>query len=314
MGKRIVIALGGNALGSNLPEQMIAVKQTDKAIVELIEEGHEVIIAHGNGPQVGMIQKAMAELTRSEPEKYIPCPLSVCVAMSQGYIGYDLQNMIGEELDRRGLGIHCATVLTQVAVDPADPAFQHPTKPIGAFYDEAAAQQMMRDDPSLRMREDSGRGWRRVVASPKPVDIAERRSILNLLDSEYIVIACGGGGVPVVRDAHGDYYGVDAVIDKDFASACLAEAVGADYLFILTAVDHVCLNFGTPEQRALDELHVDEAETYLRAGQFGAGSMQPKVAAAVQFVRSGWRRRAVIASLEQAPAAMRGESGTRIVP
>ena len=200
-----------------------------------------------------------------------------------------------------GMPWQVATVVTQIVVDPDDPAFDEPTKPIGAFYDEATAQQMMRDDPSLRMKEDSGRGWRRVVASPKPVDIAERRSILNLLDSEYIVIACGGGGVPVVRDSHGDYYGVDAVIDKDFASACLAEAVGADYLFILTAVDHVCLNFGTPEQRALDELHVDEAETYLRAGQFGAGSMQPKVAAAVQFVRSGWRRRAVIASLEQDP-------------
>ena len=173
---------------------------------------------------------------------------------------------------------------------------------------------MQHSDPTLHMREDSGRGWRRVVASPKPVDIVERRSILNLLDNEYIVIACGGGGVPVARDAHGDYFGVGAVIDKDFASACLAEAVGADYLFILTAVDHVCLNFGTPEQRALDVLHADEAECYLREGQFGAGSMQPKVAAAVQFVRSGWRRRAVIASLAQAPAAMRGESGTRIVP
>ena len=248
------------------------------------------------------------------PVSYTHLTLPECTAMSQGYIGYHLQQGMRRTLRASGMPWQVATVVTQVVVDPDDPAFDEPTKPIGAFYDEAAAQQMMRDDPSLRMREDSGRGWRRVVASPKPVDIAERRSILNLLDSEYIVIACGGGGVPVVRDSHGDYYGVDAVIDKDFASACLAEAVGADYLFILTAVDHVCLNFGTPEQRELDELHVDEAETYLRAGQFGAGSRQPKVAGAVQFVRSGWRRRAVIASLEQAPAAMRGESGTRIVP
>ena len=262
---RIVIALGGNALGSTPAEQRDRVAAACPALVGLIHQGHEIIISHGNGPQVGMIQAAFDTAAKTNP-KVAPMPLPECTAMSQGYI------------------------------------------------DEAAAQQMMRDDPSLRMKEDSGRGWRRVVASPKPVDIAERRSILNLLDSEYIVIACGGGGVPVVRDAHGDYYGVDAVIDKDFASACLAEAVGADYLFILTAVDHVCLNFGTPEQRELNELHVDEAETYLRAGQFGAGSMQPKVAAAVQFVRSGWRRRAVIASLEQAPAAMRGESGTRIVP
>ena len=313
MGKRIVIALGGNALGNTPYEQLALVTETAKPIVDLIAQGNEVIIAHGNGPQVGMINLGMATAAEAGAIKS-DMPFPECGAMSQGYIGYHLQQGMRRTLRANGMPWQVATVVTQVVVDPDDPAFGEPTKPIGAFYDEAAAQQMMRDDPSLRMREDSGRGWRRVVASPKPVDIAERRSILNLLDSEYIVIACGGGGVPVVRDAHGDYYGVDAVIDKDFASACLAEAVGADYLFILTAVDHVCLNFGTPEQRALDELHVDEAETYLRAGQFGAGSMQPKVAAAVQFVRSGWRRRAVIASLEQAPAAMRGESGTRIVP
>ena len=309
---RIVVALGGNALGNNPVEQIEAVSNTAHALLGLIEQGNEIIITHGNGPQVGMIQNAFAAAHDAIGTPEMPLP--ECGAMSQGYIGYHLQQGMRRTLRANGMPWQVATVVTQVVVDPDDPAFGEPAKPIGAFYDEAAAQQMMRDDPSLRMREDSGRGWRRVVASPKPVDIAERRSILNLLDSEYIVIACGGGGVPVVRDAHGDYYGVDAVIDKDFASACLAEAVGADYLFILTAVDHVCLNFGTPEQRALDELHVDEAETYLRAGQFGAGSMQPKVAAAVQFVRSGWRRRAVIASLEQAPAAMRGESGTRIVP
>lgn len=315
MAEKIVIALGGNALQSGKADptaeaQLEVVKKTCEYIADISCKGYEIGLVHGNGPQVGRI------LLASETAKDVTpaMPFDVCGAMSQGYIGYHLQQGMRRTLRANGMPWQVATVVTQVVVDPDDPAFGEPTKPIGAFYDEAAAEQMMRDDPSLRMREDSGRGWRRVVASPKPVDIAERRSILNLLDSEYIVIACGGGGVPVVRDAHGDYYGVDAVIDKDFASACLAEAVGADYLFILTAVDHVCLNFGTPEQRALDELHVDEAETYLRAGQFGAGSMQPKVAAAVQFVRSGWRRRAVIASLEQAPAAMRGESGTRIVP
>ena len=313
MAERIVVALGGNALGKTPEQQLELVRNTARPIVDLVEKGYEVIIGHGNGPQVGMINLAMEfSANKGGGTPFMPFP--ECGAMTQGYIGYHLQQGMRRTLRANGMPWQVATVVTQVVVDPDDPAFGEPTKPIGAFYDEAAAQQMMRDDPSLRMREDSGRGWRRVVASPKPVDIAERRSILNLLDSEYIVIACGGGGVPVVRDAHGDYYGVDAVIDKDFASACLAEAVGADYLFILTAVDHVCLNFGTPEQRALDELHVDEAETYLRAGQFGAGSMQPKVAAAVQFVRSGWRRRAVIASLEQAPAAMHGESGTRIVP
>ena len=262
---RIVIALGGNALGSTPAEQRDRVAAACPALVGLIHQGHEIIISHGNGPQVGMIQAAFDTAAKTNP-KVAPMPLPECTAMSQGYIGYHLQQGMRRTLRANGMPWQVATVVTQVVVDPDDPAFGEPTKPIGAFYDEAAAQQMMRDDPSLRMREDSGRGWRRVVASPKPVDIAERRSILNLLDSEYIVIACGGGGVPVVRDAHGDYYGVDAVIDKDFASACLAEAVGADYLFILTAVDHVCLNFGTPEQRALDELHVDEAETYLRAG------------------------------------------------
>lgn len=313
MAERIVVALGGNALGKTPEQQLELVRNTARPIVDLVEKGYEVIIGHGNGPQVGMINLAMEfSANKGGGTPFMPFP--ECGAMTQGYIGYHLQQGMRRTLRASGMPWQVATVVTQVVVDPDDPAFDEPTKPIGAFYDEATAQQMMRDDPSLRMREDSGRGWRRVVASPKPVDIAERRSILNLLDSEYIVIACGGGGVPVVRDAHGDYYGVDAVIDKDFASACLAEAVGADYLFILTAVDHVCLNFGTPEQRELDELHVDEAETYLRAGQFGAGSMQPKVAAAVQFVRSGWLRRAVIASLEQAPAAMRGESGTRIVP
>ena len=309
---RIVIALGGNALGSTPAEQRDRVAAACPALVGLIHQGHEIIISHGNGPQVGMIQAAFDTAAKTNP-KVAPMPLPECTAMSQGYIGYHLQQGMRRTLRANGMPWQVATVVTQVVVDPDDPAFGEPTKPIGAFYSKETAERIAKEK-GYTMVEDAGRGYRQVVPSPKPVDIAERRSILNLLDSEYIVIACGGGGVPVVRDAHGDYYGVDAVIDKDFASACLAEAVGADYLFILTAVDHVCLNFGTPEQRALDELHVDEAETYLRAGQFGAGSMQPKVAAAVQFVRSGWRRRAVIASLEQAPAAMRGESGTRIVP
>ena len=311
--KRIVVALGRNSFGETFPEQQENVKKAAAAIADLVEEKYQIVITHSNGPQVGMIQAAFDTAAKTNP-KVAPMPLPECTAMSQVYIGYHLQQGLRRALRAQGMPWQVATVVTQVVVDPDDPAFQTPTKPIGAFYDAAAAQRMLSRDPKLRMREDSGRGWRRVVASPKPVDIVERRSILNLLDNEYIVIACGGGGVPVARDAHGDYFGVDAVIDKDFASACLAEAVGADYLFILTAVDHVCLNFGTPEQRALDVLHADDAERYLREGQFGAGSMQPKVAAAVQFVRSGWRRRAVIASLAQAPAAMRGESGTRIVP
>ena len=199
MGKRVVIALGGNALGNNLPEQMIAVKQTARAIVDLIEEGHEVIIAHGNGPQVGMIQKAMAELTRSEPEKYIPCPLSVCVAMSQGYIGYDLQNALREELLDRGISKGVATVLTQVEVNRDDPAFQNPTKPIGAFMTKEEADKMVAER-GYNVIEDAGRGYRRVVASPKPQSIIEIESIRDMVDAGLVVVACGGG-LPLRDDA-----------------------------------------------------------------------------------------------------------------
>ena len=190
MGNRIVVALGGNALGNNLPEQMAAVKQTARAIADLIEGGNEVVVAHGNGPQVGMIQAAMTELTRSNPEKYIPCPLSVCVAMSQGYIGYDLQNALREELLDRGIQKGVTTVLTQVEVDPQDPAFQHPTKPIGAFMSREEAQRMVRER-GYDVMEDAGRGWRRVVASPKPVSVVELDTIQALVDSDHVVIACG---------------------------------------------------------------------------------------------------------------------------
>ena len=196
MGKRIVIALGGNALGENLPEQMAAVRGTARAIADLIQAGHEVVVAHGNGPQVGMIQKAMAELTRSDPERYIPCPLSVCVAMSQGYIGYDLQNALREELMDRGIDKGVATVLTQVEVDPADPAFQHPTKPIGAFMTREEADKLVAER-GYDVVEDAGRGWRRVVASPKPVSIVEIKSIRDMVAAGLVVVACGGGGIPV---------------------------------------------------------------------------------------------------------------------
>ena len=202
MGKRIVIALGGNALGENLPEQMAAVRGTARAIADLIQAGHEVVVAHGNGPQVGMIQKAMAELTRSDPERYIPCPLSVCVAMSQGYIGYDLQNALREELMDRGIDKGVATVLTQVEVDPADPAFQHPTKPIGAFMTREEADKLVAER-GYDVVEDAGRGWRRVVASPKPVSIVEIKSIRDMVAAGLVVVACGGGGIPVFKtDGH----------------------------------------------------------------------------------------------------------------
>ncbi|MDD3165223.1 MAG: carbamate kinase [Oscillospiraceae bacterium] len=308
---RIVIALGGNALGNTPEEQQSMIEAACPALVGLISQGHEIIISHGNGPQVGMINLAF-DIAARENKKVSPMPLQECTAMSQGYIGYHLQKGISRELRVQKMPWQVATVITQVVVDPLDPAFQNPTKPIGAFYDEAVAEQMMQADPKLRMKEDSGRGWRRLVPSPKPIDIAERKSILNLLDNEYIVIACGGGGIPVVRDERGDYCGVPAVIDKDFASAKLAEVVGADYLFILTAVDHVCVNFGQPDQKELKTMSTGEADMYIQSGQFGAGSMLPKVEAAVSFVRSGWGKRAVIASLDQAPQAMRNESGTLI--
>ena len=311
MGKRIVIALGGNALGSNLPEQMIAVKQTARAIVDLIQEGHQVIIAHGNGPQVGMIQKAMAELTRSEPDKYIPCPLSVCVAMSQGYIGYDLQNALREELLDRGISKGVATVLTQVEVYPADPAFAHPTKPIGAFMTREEADRMVAER-GYDVIEDAGRGWRRVVASPQPVSIIEIESIRDMVNAGLVVVACGGGGIPVYKTEGHHLKGAAAVIDKDFASCVLAQQVEADTLIILTAVEKVAVNFGRPDQKWLDELTPELARQYIAEGQFAPGSMLPKVEAAVKFAESAPGRSALITLLEKAKDGIHGRTGTAI--
>ncbi|MBE6550428.1 MAG: carbamate kinase [Ruminococcaceae bacterium] len=308
---RIVIALGGNALGNTPEEQQRKVDEACPALVGLISQGHEIIVSHGNGPQVGMINLAF-DLAARDNDKIAEMPLQECTAMSQGYIGYHLQKGIFRELRVRNMPWQVATVVTQVVVDPNDPAFEAPTKPIGAFYDDETAKKMMLEDKSLKMKEDSGRGWRRLVPSPAPVDIVEKKSILNLLDNEYIVIAGGGGGIPVVKDENGFFHGVSAVVDKDFASAKLAEVIGADYLFILTAVDRVCTNYGTPEQKELVSISSGEAEKYLQEGHFAEGSMKPKVEAAINFVRSGWGKRAVIASLEKAPQAMRNESGTLI--
>ena len=311
MAERIVIALGGNALGNNLPEQMIAVKQTAKAIADLIEQGHQVVIAHGNGPQVGMIQNAMTELTRSDPEKYIPCPLSVCVAMSQGYIGYDLQNGLREELLDRGINKGVATVLTQVEVDPHDPAFQNPTKPIGAFMTKEEADALVKER-DYKVVEDAGRGYRRVVASPKPVSIVEIQSIQDMVEAGLVVVACGGGGIPVFKTEGHHLKGAAAVIDKDFASEKMAEQLDADVLIILTAVEKVAVNFGKPDQKWLDSLTPEEARRYMDEGQFAPGSMLPKVQAAVQFAESRPGRTALITLLEKAKAGIAGETGTSI--
>lgn len=309
MSKRIVIALGGNALGKNLPEQMEAVKHTARAIVDLIEQGNEVVVAHGNGPQVGMIQEAMTQLTRSNPEKYIPCPLSVCVAMSQGYIGYDLQNALREEMLDRGIEKGAATVLTQVEVDPDDPAFANPTKPIGAFMTREEADRMIAER-GYDVVEDAGRGFRRVVASPRPAGIVELGTIRSLVETNHVVIACGGGGIPVFPTEGHHLKGAAAVIDKDFAAAKLAEQLDADFLVILTAVEKVAVNFGKPDQQWLDELTPETAERYIAEGQFAPGSMLPKVQAALAFAQSGPGRSSLITLLERASDGIAGKTGT----
>ncbi|CAK7032292.1 carbamate kinase [Tissierella carlieri] len=298
---RILIALGGNALGDTPKEQFELVKETAKPIVDLIEKGHEVIIAHGNGPQVGMINLAMEEISMPFPE---------CIAMSQGYIGYHLQNRIYEELNRRNINKDVVTIVTQVVVDENDEDLQNPTKPIGRFYSKEEAEKLV-IAKGYKMMEDSGRGYRRVVASPKPIDIVEKECIKTLVKDGHIVITVGGGGIPVVKKDFG-YEGVNGVIDKDFASGKIAELVDADYLFVLTAVDRIAINFGKEDQINLDKMSIEEAYRYIEEGQFAPGSMLPKVIAAVNFAKSRKGRQAIIASLEKAKEALVGESGTII--
>ena len=306
--KKIVIALGGNALGNTPAEQLELVRQTAKPIVDLIEEGNQVVIAHGNGPQVGMINLGMSTAAEAGAIKS-DMPFPECGAMSQGYIGYHLQNSIANELAARGIKKTVGTVVTQVLVDEKDPAFQKPSKPVGAFYDKETADKIAAER-GYTMVEDAGRGWRQVVPSPKPVDVVEKDMVNKLVDSGFVVITVGGGGIPVVMK-DGRLVGTPAVIDKDFASAKLAELIGADMLVILTAVDRVAINWGKPDQKALAEMTVAEAEQYCGEGHFAPGSMLPKVQAAMSFAKAGGT--AIIASLENAAAALRGESGTRIV-
>ncbi len=306
--RRIVIALGGNALGNTLPEQMTAVKITARAIVDLIQEDCEVIVAHGNGPQVGMVNNAMLALTHEDPEQP-NTPLSVCVAMSQAYIGYDLQNALREELLNRNItNIPVATMITQVRVDADDPAFEKPSKPIGKFVSAEQAK-FMKKSFNYDMIEDSGRGYRRVVASPKPAEIVEIDTIRTMVDAGNLVIACGGGGIPVIREGN-HLKGASAVIDKDFASCLLAKELDADYLIILTAVEQVALNFGTPDEKWLSEVSIDEAKQYISEGHFAPGSMLPKVQAAVDFAESKPGRTALITLLEKSRDAIQGKTGT----
>ena len=308
--KRIVIALGGNALGNTLPEQMTAVKITAKAIVDLIEEGCEVVVAHGNGPQVGMINNAMSALSREDPNQP-NTPPSVCVAMSQAYIGYDLQNALREELLNRNItDIPVTTMITQIRVDAEDPAFNAPSKPIGHFMTEEQAK-IAEEKYGYIMKEDAGRGYRRVVASPKPAEIIEIGAIRSLVDSGQLVIACGGGGIPVTLIGN-HLKGASAVIDKDFASELLAEELDADFLIILTAVEKVAINFGKPEEKWLDDITTDDARKYMDEGHFAPGSMLPKVQAAVKFADSKDGRNALITLLEKAKEGILGKTGTRI--
>ncbi|AGM24759.1 carbamate kinase [Spiroplasma chrysopicola] len=306
---RIVVALGGNALGNSPLEQQEIVKETAKAMVDIIASGQELIIAHGNGPQVGMINNAFEEAAKVN-NKIPLMPFPECGAMSQAYIGFHLQNAILNELTKRQIKKNVVTVVTQVEVDPKDPAFQNPTKPIGAFYSEQEAKALAAKN-NFTVKEDAGRGWRRVIASPQPLKIVEKQIIEDLIAAGHIVITVGGGGIPVINSPDG-LHGVPAVIDKDFASAKLAEVVKADYLMILTAVPQVAINYGKPEQKMLDHLTIAQANEYISQHQFAPGSMLPKVQAAMRFAQLGKDKTAIIADLAQAKDAIAGKAGTTI--
>ena len=307
---RIVVAIGGNALGYTPWEQIENLRKATPHLVGLIEAGNDVVFAHGNGPQVGIIGAAFDtahDVNPASPAMELP----ESTAMSQGYIGYHLQQQLGTELARRGLDREVATIVTQVEVDQEDPAFASPTKPIGAPVGAATAEQIMRDNPGVIYKEDSGRGWRRTVASPTPQNVVESKLINSLIDLGIVAIACGGGGVPVVREGETGLVGVPAVIDKDLASAELAEEIGAEELIILTDVATVKLNYGTPQEVSLKEVTAKELQEYAEAGHFAPGSMLPKAKAAVQFVAGHPGRRARIASLENVGDP---ESGTHVIP
>jgi len=305
---KIVIALGGNALGKTPEEQLELVKATAKSIVEIVEEGHEVIVAHGNGPQVGMINLAMD--FANENEAGTPnMPFAECGAMSQGYIGYHLQQSIDEELKRKKIDKGCVTIITQVEVNKKDKAFDNPTKPVGMFYTKEEAEQIEKEK-GYTFVEDAGRGYRRVVPSPKPINIIELE-IIRRLRTRNVVIAVGGGGIPVIRTRKG-FKGVDAVIDKDLSSAKLAAQLNADILLILTAVEKVYINYNTENQQALDKLTLKEAKDYIKQGHFAKGSMLPKIEACMNFVKNCPKGRAIITSLDKAREALNKETGTVI--
>ena len=306
--KKVVIALGGNALGKDVEEQKEAVAKTAKVIVDLAQQGLDIIVTHGNGPQVGMIQNAMDNLVVMH-ENYKQVPLPTSVAMSQGYIGIDLQNAIKYELYSRNIDGKVSTILSQVEVDKNDPAFENPTKPIGRFLTKEEAEE--NEANGVRCMKDAGRGYRVVVASPMPQRIRELETIKTLVNAGHIVITCGGGGIPVISE-NGKLVGVNAVIDKDNASSLLAAQLGADYLVILTAVEKVAINFGKENQEWLSDLTVEQAKEYIAEEQFAKGSMLPKIEAAIRFAESGEGRRTLITLLDKAAEGIAGKTGTVI--
>lgn len=306
--KVVVIALGGNALGYNYEEQRKAVEETAVIISDLMEEGYKVVLTHGNGPQVGMIQTAMDELIQMYPV-YSQVPMPSCVAMSQGYIAFELQRAMKVELTKRNIQRNVVSIVTQVGVDADDPAFEHPTKPIGRFMTKEEARILERQ--GQKCMEDAGRGYRLTVASPKPKKIMELDVIRRSIKEGDLVIACGGGGIPVI-EKDGMLEGVNAVIDKDFASAQLAKEIGADFLVILTAVEKIAINFGKKNQQWLERMSLAEANTYIEQEQFAPGSMLPKVEAAMEFAASGLGKMALITLLGKAREGLLGKTGTLI--
>ena len=302
---RYVVSLGGNALGNNSEEQKKALIKVAEAITDLIIDNNEVAIVHGNGPQVGMINLAF-ETSKETPNM----PFPECGAMSEGYIGYHIQNALYNSLNKKGINKTVATVVTQVLVDPEDPLFLNPSKPIGSFYSKEEANEVAKSKGYV-MKEDAGRGYRRVVPSPLPIDIIEKDAIKSLMESGQVVICAGGGGIPVIKKDN-NLEGVAAVIDKDYASSKLADLIDADYLVILTAVDNVYINYRRDNEKKLDKVSTSELENYLNEGHFAKGSMYPKVQACINFVKGGKNKTAIIASLDNAKEAFKEKAGTII--
>ncbi|AHI53921.1 carbamate kinase [Spiroplasma sabaudiense Ar-1343] len=306
---KIVVAIGGNALGDSPEEQKQIVKNTAKHLANIIASGNQLVIVHGNGPQVGMINLGF-DIAHKTDSKSPVVDFPECGSMSEGYIGYHLQQALKNELNHRKIKKSVVSIITQTLVDKNDLAFKNPSKPIGSFYDQEMADKLSKEN-NWNMKEDSGRGWRRVIASPKPIDIVEKDILISLVDSGFIPIAAGGGGIPVFKENE-SLTGIAAVIDKDFAAAKVAELIGADQLIILTAVDNIMINFNQPNQEKLTNIKVAELEKYILDNQFASGSMLPKVEAAISFVKQSSKNVAVIGNLEKVADVIKGISGTKI--